>query len=158
MNGQPLAPQHGFPVRLIVPGWYGMTHVKWLRAITVLGEKFAGYQQATAYHFRLSDDDVGVPVTRILPRALMIPPGIPDFMSRVRFLGPTSQLLTGRAWTGCEPIPTVEVSVDGGLAWIEATLGDCASPLAWHSWSDLCDATTPSKYEGCGLATACARP
>src|SRR5713226_8322411 len=40
MNGQPLAPQHGFPVRLIVPGWYGMTHVKWLRAITVLGEKF----------------------------------------------------------------------------------------------------------------------
>ncbi len=105
MNGQPLAPQHGFPVRLIVPGWYGMTHVKWLRAITVLGEKFAGYQQAKAYHYRLSDDEVGVPVTRILPRALMIPPGIPDFMSRVRFLGPTRQLLTGRAWSGCATKP-----------------------------------------------------
>ncbi len=153
MNGQPLAPQHGFPVRLIVPGWYGMTHVKWLRAITVLGEKFVGYQQATAYHYRLSDDEVGVPVTRILPRALMIPPGIPDFMSRVRFLGPTRQLLTGRAWSGCAPITTVEFSVDGGLAWTEATLGDSVSPYAWRSWSHVWDATKPGEYELCVRAT-----
>jgi len=67
MNGQPLPPQHGFLVRLIVPSWYGMTHVKWLRAITVLEDRFVGYQQATAYHYRLSGDDPGVPVTRILP-------------------------------------------------------------------------------------------
>src|SRR4029077_8282470 len=71
INGRPLPPQHGFPLRLIVPGWYGMAHVKWLRAITVLGGDFAGYQQATAYHFRPSDDDHGVPVTLIRPRALM---------------------------------------------------------------------------------------
>ena len=45
VNGQPLPPQHGFPLRLIVPGWYGMTHVKWLDSITVLTEPFEGYQQ-----------------------------------------------------------------------------------------------------------------
>ena len=153
MNGQPLAPQHGFPVRLIVPGWYGMTHVKWLRAITVLAERFAGYQQATAYHYRLADDEVGVPVTRILPRALMMPPGIPDFMSRVRFLAPTTQLLTGRAWSGCAPITRVEVSVNGGLSWTEATLGDTVSPYAWLSWTQVWDATKPGEYELCVRAT-----
>src|SRR5205823_6748365 len=52
INGRPLPPQHGFPLRLIVPGWYGMTDVKWLRSITVIDRAFAGYQQATAYHHR----------------------------------------------------------------------------------------------------------
>src|SRR5919204_4978826 len=44
MNGSPLPPQHGFPLRLVVPGWYGMTNVKWLAEIEVLDEPFAGYQ------------------------------------------------------------------------------------------------------------------
>jgi len=44
-NGQPLLPQHGFPLRLIVPAWYGMASVKWLRAITVLNETFQGVEQ-----------------------------------------------------------------------------------------------------------------
>lgn len=153
MNGQPLAPQHGFPVRLIVPGWYGMTHVKWLRAITVLDDAFVGYQQATAYHFRVSDEAVGIPVTRILPRALLMPPGIPDFMSRVRYLRPTRQVLSGRAWSGYAPITTVEVSSDGGVSWTEATLGDSVSPYAWCSWSHVWDATEPGEYELCVRAT-----
>ncbi|MBV8194120.1 MAG: molybdopterin-dependent oxidoreductase, partial [Candidatus Dormibacteraeota bacterium] len=85
INGRPLPPQHGFPLRLIVPGWYGMTSVKWLRSITVVDREFEGYQQARAYHFRTVQGEAGEPVTRMLPRALMIPPGVPDFMSRVRF-------------------------------------------------------------------------
>jgi DMSO/TMAO reductase YedYZ molybdopterin-dependent catalytic subunit len=153
MNGQPLAPQHGFPVRLIVPGWYGMTHVKWLRGITVLGESFAGFQQATAYHYRLGDDDPGVPVTRILPRALLVPPGIPDFMSRVRFLGLGRHVLTGRAWSGFAPIAKVEVSVDGGFSWAEAGLEDSVSPYAWRAWSYDWDATKSGEHELCVRAT-----
>lgn len=93
INGVPLPPQHGFPLRLIVPGWYGMTHVKWLRSITVVKGEFEGYQQARAYHYRTEQEETGVPVTRILPRALMVPPGIPDFMSRTRFVDP------GRTWS-----------------------------------------------------------
>ena len=69
-----LPPQHGFPVRLVVPSWYGMTNVKWLRRITVLHTPLEGYQQAHAYRIRHSEDELGEPVTRILPRALMMPP------------------------------------------------------------------------------------
>ena len=86
INGQPLPPQHGFPVRLLVPSWYGMTHVKWLRSITAVDEPFRGWQQDVAYRLRQSEDEQGTPVTRILPRALMAPPGIPDFLSRTRFV------------------------------------------------------------------------
>ncbi|MDQ6710882.1 MAG: molybdopterin-dependent oxidoreductase, partial [Candidatus Dormibacteraeota bacterium] len=50
INGQVLPPQHGYPVRLVVPGWYGMTHVKWLRSITLVNHPFRGYQQEPAYH------------------------------------------------------------------------------------------------------------
>src|SRR6187402_366387 len=57
INGQPLPPQHGFPLRLIVPGWYGMTHVKWLDSITVLTEPFEGFQQLQQYWTKASDDD-----------------------------------------------------------------------------------------------------
>ena len=67
INGQPLPPQHGFPLRLVVPGWYGMTHVKWLRSITVVDEPFDGWQQQVAYHLRSSEDEPGTPVTRMLP-------------------------------------------------------------------------------------------
>ena len=77
MNGAPLLPQHGFPLRLVVPGWYGMTHVKWLTRITVVAEPFTGYQQAHAYRFRRDEDDEGKPLDRIWPRALMVPPGTP---------------------------------------------------------------------------------
>ena len=153
INGQPLPPQHGFPLRLIVPGWYGMTHVKWLRGITLLDRGFAGYQQATAYHYRTSDDDPGVPVTRIRPRALMVPPGIPDFMSRLRFLAPSRQVLEGRAWSGCAPVTKVEVSVDGGRSWAGADLGEPVSAYGWRSWTYVWDATRPGEHELCVRAT-----
>src|SRR5258708_24723211 len=86
-----------------------------------------GNHRARAYHYRRSDDDPGEPVTRMLPRALMVPPGIPDFMSRVRFLSPSRQMLSGRAWSGCAPVTKVEVSVDGGETWAAADLGDTPS-------------------------------
>src|SRR5215208_8506536 len=57
MNGGPLPPQHGFPLRLVVPGWYGMQNVKWLTRIELVAEPFAGFQNARAYLFRRSDDD-----------------------------------------------------------------------------------------------------
>src|SRR5206468_3366394 len=88
VNGQPLPPQHGFPLRLLVPGWYGMTSVKWLERITVSAVPFDGYQQARAYRWRGHPDEPGEPVTRIVPRSLMVPPGIPDFLTRRRFVPP----------------------------------------------------------------------
>ena len=113
MNGAPLPPQHGAPVRLIVPGWYGMAHVKWLVRITVLTEPFTGYQNAVTYRITRDVDDPGEPVTRILPRALLIPPGFPDFQTRTRIVERGMHELAGRAWSGFGPITRVEVSDDG---------------------------------------------
>ena len=59
MNGQPLPPQHGFPVRLLVPDWYGMCSVKWLRRITAVAEPFDGFQ-VSAYQLRQEPDGPGV--------------------------------------------------------------------------------------------------
>ena len=58
-----------------MPGWYGMTNVKWVARISVLEEPFTGYQQSRGYRLRQHADDEGAPVTRMMPRALMVPPG-----------------------------------------------------------------------------------
>ncbi len=134
LNGQPLPPQHGYPVRLIVPGWYGMTNVKWLRSITCLNEPFRGYQQENAYRLLEREDEKGVPLTRMMPRSLMVPPGIPDFMSRERFVGTQPCTIGGRAWSGFGQISSVEVSTDGGRHWEDAELGARSSRWAWRSW------------------------
>ena len=134
MNGQALSPQHGHPVRLVIPGWYGMAHVKWLRSITFVDQPFRGYQQEPSYRVSSSEEDPGVPVTKILPRSLMIPPGIPDFMSRTRFVSPGPCAVEGRAWSGYGPIKRVRVSDDAGATWQEATLGAPVSEFAWRSW------------------------
>ena len=86
INGQPLPPQHGAPLRLVIAGWYGMAHVKWLSAITALTEPFEGYQNKVGYRLYSDADEEGIPVTRIMPRSLTIPPGIPDFFTRTRFV------------------------------------------------------------------------
>ncbi|RSS73995.1 sulfite oxidase [Streptomyces sp. WAC06614] len=135
MNGRPLPPQHGFPVRLVVPGWYGMAHVKWLCGITVTAEPFAGFQQAVAYRYRQEAGETGDPVTRIAPRALLVPPGFPDFMSRTRVVRPGPLVLEGRAWSGPAPVTAVEVSTDGGASWRPAELApDGGHRWAWRAW------------------------
>jgi sulfane dehydrogenase subunit SoxC len=152
VNGRPLPPQHGHPLRLVVPGWYGMTSVKWLRRISVLTEPFAGYQQTGSYLIHASEDDPGTPVTRIQPRSLLLPPGIPEFESRSRFLGPGRHRLFGRAWSGLAPVARVEVSTDGGRRWQPAELDRQPSPWAWAGWSFTWEAT-PGSYELCSRAT-----
>jgi DMSO/TMAO reductase YedYZ molybdopterin-dependent catalytic subunit len=136
LNGAPLPPQHGFPLRLVVPGWYGMTNVKWLSRITLLDEPFAGYQQARGYRLRANDEDDGVPLSRMLPRALMAPPGIPDFLTRARTVKAGVATIEGRAWSGHGAIASVEVSDDGGETWAEADVEPPSlGPWAWQRWS-----------------------
>ncbi|MFI2711761.1 sulfite oxidase [Micromonospora sp. NPDC018662] len=146
MNGAPLLPQHGAPLRLIVPGWYGMAHVKWLRDIRVSTEPFDGYQNAVAYRLRTDADDPGVPVTRIEPRALVRPPGFPDFMTRTRVLRPGACTVDGRAWSGHAPVTSVEVTFDGGGTWTPAALDEpTGGGWAWRRWSVAWTAT-PGRY------------
>jgi DMSO/TMAO reductase YedYZ molybdopterin-dependent catalytic subunit len=107
MNGQPLPASHGFPLRLVVPDWYGMASVKWLRSITAIARPFDGVQQTLLYRYRSSEDDPGTAVTRKRPRALMAPPGVPEFLTRARHVRPGATLIEGRAWSGADPITHV---------------------------------------------------
>jgi DMSO/TMAO reductase YedYZ molybdopterin-dependent catalytic subunit len=148
VNGQPLPPQHGFPLRLVVPGWYGMTNVKWLGRVTAVAEPFAGFQQAEGYRFLREPDDAGEPVNRMAPRALMVPPGIPDFMTRRRFVSRAPCAIRGRAWSGVAPVTRVQLSADHGLTWHDAHLDDAdLGPYAWRSWSWTWEPAEQGDYE-----------
>ncbi|MGZ6728071.1 MAG: sulfite oxidase [Gaiellaceae bacterium] len=136
MNGAPLPPQHGFPLRLVVPGWYGMTNVKWLSEIEVLREPFSGYQQSWSYRVRQTEDQEGEPLSRMFPRSLLVPPGIPEFMTRERLVPAGEVLVQGRAWSGLAPVASVEVSADGGSSWAAAELEpEADGHWAWRGWS-----------------------
>ncbi len=100
VNGVPLPPQHGFPLRLVVPGWYGMTSVKWLSRITLVDEPFDGYQMRHSYRVRHEEDEPGEPITTIAPRSLMTPPGVPEFATRARVVEAGTCEVSGRAWSG----------------------------------------------------------
>lgn len=132
MNGQPLPPQHGAPLRLLVPGWYGMASVKWLRAIDAVTEPFQGYIQVGAYIIREDEDGPGRPATSIVPRALMIPPGIPDADTRERSAALGTHRIVGRAWCGTAEIARVEFSPDGGVTWTDAELESASNRFGWQ--------------------------
>ena len=152
MNGLPLPPQHGAPLRLVVPDWYGMASVKWLKEINAISEPFEGVQQVLTYNYRQSEEDPGTPVTRKFPHALMIPPGIPDFLSRKRHVGAGKITIEGRAWSGFGPVERVEFSADGGGSWHDADLGEALGPYGWAPWSIEWDALH-GEYELCARAT-----
>ncbi|MBM6583545.1 sulfite oxidase [Microvirga sp. BT689] len=146
-NGQPLLPQHGYPLRLIVPSWYGMASVKWLRAISVLNEPFQGVEQAQVYRYQQQKDEPGEPVRHKRVNSSMMPPGIPDLLTRHRFLAPGRHVLQGTAWSGMGRITKVEVSTDDGGSWREAELVPVSSdPYAWIHWRAVWENATPGEH------------
>jgi DMSO/TMAO reductase YedYZ molybdopterin-dependent catalytic subunit len=151
MNGEPLPPQHGYPLRLVVPGWYGMTNVKWLARIEFLDRPFDGYQNAMGYRLRQAENDEGKPLTRMQPRSLLVPPGIPEFLTRDRTVPAGEVVLEGRAWSGIAPVEAVEVSVDGGSTWTPADLEPEGERWAWRGWSFRWDAR-PGEHMVCSRA------
>jgi hypothetical protein len=88
-----------------------------------------------AYRYAQTAEDPGEAVNVIRARALMIPPGIPDFMTRDRLVDAGLVTVTGKAWAGHGGVSRVEVSVDGGATWSDARLDKSASPQAWSSWT-----------------------
>ena len=144
MNGQPLLPQHGAPLRLIVPGWYGMASVKWLAKIEALSEAFKGFQQTQTYRYRANLSDKGEPVTEIKVKSLMVPPGVPDWMTRDRCVKNGKVQIEGRAWSGAgREIKRVEFGING--VWADAKIFDRINKYAWTKWCFIWNAA-PGKY------------
>jgi sulfane dehydrogenase subunit SoxC len=132
MNGAPLPPQHGAPLRLVVPRWYGMASVKWLRSIEALDRPFDGLQQARSYHFRRVPGEKGEPCTLMRVNSLMAPPGIPDFYTRRRIVEAGPVEIVGRAWSGAAPVERVEVGIDGH--WRPADVAPQRHAHSWRQW------------------------
>jgi sulfane dehydrogenase subunit SoxC len=133
MNGEPLSPPHGAPLRLIVPGWFGMASVKWLTRVVLLGEPFDGYQQTVGYRYVKERGQPGTPVRHMKVKSLIAPPGMPDWYSGRRLVEAGRAVLEGRAWSGRGvAVRRVEVAVDG--AWRDAEVDAAPSPFAWQRW------------------------
>src|SRR5262245_43046773 len=127
-----------------------MTSVKWLKRITVVGEPFDGYQHRRSYRMRVDEDEEGTPVERIQVRALMIPPGIPDFATRERTVRAGECAIEGRAWSGEAEVAGVELSDDGGATWADAELlPETLGRYAWRAWRFSWPATTGERELCC---------
>jgi DMSO/TMAO reductase YedYZ molybdopterin-dependent catalytic subunit len=131
MNGAPLPPNHGFPVRAVVGGWYGMASVKWLTRIVVVEHPFRGYWQTTDYTIWERRDGIPVltPITEMQVKASISRP------QSGTVLPPNSnEVITGAAWAGEADVTSVEVSTDGGKTWQAATLMGDPEPFCWRMW------------------------
>jgi DMSO/TMAO reductase YedYZ molybdopterin-dependent catalytic subunit len=128
MNGQDLTPDHGYPLRAIVPGHYGMASVKWLTDIIATTQPFQGYWQTSDYGYW--DDSAGVPVRRPLAemqlKAQIARPRVYETLEPGR-----SYTIFGAAWAGDTDVAEIWVSVDGGTSWVQ---GDFLDPISLHAW------------------------
>jgi DMSO/TMAO reductase YedYZ molybdopterin-dependent catalytic subunit len=122
MNGVPLPVDHGGPLRLVVPTWYGVAAVKWLQRVEPSAEAFCGHFQVERYIIE------GQPVREMEPRALILSPEEGEYLP----LQP--QHARGVVWTGRGQINSVQLSDDGGSTWSDAELGPSVSPFAWRQW------------------------
>jgi DMSO/TMAO reductase YedYZ molybdopterin-dependent catalytic subunit len=129
MNGEALPAQHGYPLRAIVPGWYGVASVKWLTEIEVLGHSFTGYFQTQkyVYEWERAGHIEKEPVRHQKVRALITHPGSDDVVAA------GALVVRGLAWSGLAPIDLVEVSVNGE-AWQPADLLGELSRYGWRRW------------------------
>jgi DMSO/TMAO reductase YedYZ molybdopterin-dependent catalytic subunit len=130
MNGAPLTPDHGFPLRLVVPAWYGVASVKWLTRVTVLRQPLEAFYQTEHYVYEGEPGRPGrAPVTRMRVRSLIARPADGAELRA----GPVE--IAGAAWSGDAAIREVAVTTDGGGTWRSAALEPAASPHAAVRWS-----------------------
>jgi DMSO/TMAO reductase YedYZ molybdopterin-dependent catalytic subunit len=141
MNGDPLPLQHGFPLRLVVPSWYGMASVKWLEEIAVLTEPFEGFFQTKEYVYIDEDGTANeTPVSNMRVRSLILEPADGSAIKK-----DTIQV-SGVAWTGKGSITKVEFSFDQGTQWIEVNIDPPTSPYGTYRWKYLWRPETPGQY------------
>lgn len=145
MNGKPLPAEQGFPLRLILPGWYGMTQIKWLTRIEVIDRRYEGQHMARNY---LSLRGVPTPEGTVWLDTSISKNNLKSVVARVtrRRAGSRFQYrITGVAWGGQVPVKVVEVQIDGGQ-WRSARIDDRRGKYAWLLWSFNWQDATPGEH------------
>jgi DMSO/TMAO reductase YedYZ molybdopterin-dependent catalytic subunit len=150
MNGKDLPPAHGFPLRAVVAGWYGMASVKWLTRLVVVEKPFQGYWQTVDYSTwaRAAGEPTLEPITAMQVKASIARPMAGEVLP-----AGTDTRIHGAAWSGEDEVTNVEVSTDGGQTWQEATLLGNAVPFAWRLWEYTWRKTAAGKYNLLARAT-----
>ena len=138
MNGEPMPTEHGAPVRLVVPGWYGMASVKWLERIRASSVQFRGFFQWDRYMMVDPDDESRrEPLGAMRVRSIFTEPldgaAIPRGRHHIR----------GLAWSGSAPVERVDVSTDGGASWLPAWFTSPEQRYTWRQWEIAWDADAP---------------
>jgi hypothetical protein len=134
MNGQPLPVEHGFPLRVIAPGWAGDSWVKWLQNIEVLDREFDGFWVKSAYRHPTHPVAPGtavdlseqVPVTDLNVKSVIATPA--------GWAKPGAVRVQGAAWSNSSPVRGVDVSTDGGRSWKMAKLTSRQTQYGWRLW------------------------
>ncbi|GAA3665347.1 sulfite oxidase [Nocardioides ginsengisoli] len=137
-NGEPLLPDHGYPLRLVLPGWVGIASIKWLGELEVSRSELTSPWNTRWYNV---GGPLGVNPVRSsweLPRDARIPAG-------------RTAVLTGRSWSGAAPIARVDVSTDGGTTWSPARLRPAPGPRTeghgWTRWTHTWHAPEPGPHQ-----------
>jgi DMSO/TMAO reductase YedYZ molybdopterin-dependent catalytic subunit len=139
LNGEALPVEHGGPIRLVVPDWYGMASVKWLSYLRALEVPFEGWFQTHQYVYVLPNG-ASTPVTTMRVKSHVITP------SRGARMKPGIVRVSGWAWSGHGRIAGVEVALDGDGPWIEANVEPQESPHAWARFDVDLDVTTSGRH------------
>ena len=137
MNGEPLPTLHGFPLRLIVPGWAGDCWVKWLTRIEVSRSQYEGFFMKTAYRHpgkavkpgSAVDSAAMNPVTRLSVKSLIATP-----LDGAEVEVGKPLIVRGVAWTGDTRVNAVDLTFNGGITWAQPQPGPYANQYAWRSW------------------------
>jgi len=130
MNGEPLPMLHGYPLRAVVPGWYGMAWPKWVTRIRVEAEPSDNHFMARSYHWNAPgvDPASAPPVETLRIKSLITYP-------RNGVIGPGNIPVRGIAWAGPSRVWMVETSTDGGASWFPANMQTGESPYEWTRWN-----------------------
>ncbi len=145
MNGRPLPISHGYPIRLNVPGWYGMASVKWLDEVSLIPEPFEGRFQRSSYVYSGRDGTPSIPVTKMRVKSVIM---TPSEEAKVRCRSPVS--VSGLAWSGYGKIERVEIRF-GNSRWREANLvGQDLGRFCWRRWTCV---WVPAKRGRCTISS-----
>jgi DMSO/TMAO reductase YedYZ molybdopterin-dependent catalytic subunit len=137
MNGQPLPWVHGYPLRLVVPGWVGSASTKWLHTLTVLDAPFKGTYMDSSYRIPRTPVEPGskMPPDAVSTEAWPIKSIITSPAPRAHFKGSQTITVRGKAWVGEGAVERVEISTDEGRSWQRAELGKRGDKYAWRGFT-----------------------
>ena len=142
MNGEPLPANHGYPLRLVVPDWYGMASVKWLQEISLITIPFEGFFQSDDYVYSEAQGiPEGAPVKNMRVRSLI------TSHRNGNILKAGNQEINGIAWSGASAIAEVSISLDGGENWKKTDLLPSTGKYAWTPWQIALVFNKPGTYE-----------